>query len=163
LSIDTLRTSTLVEDKLGLEFSTWQRFFDVAPTRDVLDLVTVAYRHLARLPRSAYAVRWRNGVERIFIEEKVHYRVDGKGGVHFHADQEFAHVTVAAISALQPQRYANSRDAFEKGLAALRDAVPDGKGGIRGTFTAIEGLFALMFPGVKQLTSGEMSRLRSIN
>jgi hypothetical protein len=69
-------------------------------------------------------------------------------------------VIAAAISALQPQRYANSLDAFEKGLATLRDASPDGKGGIRGTFTAIEGLLALMFPEVQRLASGEVPRLR---
>jgi hypothetical protein len=42
VSIKELRTSTVVEDKLGVNFSTWQRFFDTAKNRDVLDLVTVA-------------------------------------------------------------------------------------------------------------------------
>lgn len=45
-------------------------------------------------------------------------------------------------------------------MSALRDASPDGKGGIRGIFTAIEGLFALMLPEVQRLASGEASRLR---
>jgi hypothetical protein len=70
------------------------------------------------------------------------------------------HATAAAISALGKPRYANSLDAFEKGLAALAEAPIDGKSAIRATFTAIEGLFILMFPEVKRLSAGETSRLR---
>jgi hypothetical protein len=162
VSIETLRKSTIVEDELGLEFTTWQRFFDVATVRDILDLVTVGYRYSAKQQYvgEMNSSQWLRGIERIFAEENVHYRVDRKGGVHFHPDHEFARVVAAAISALQPRRYANSLDAFEKGVSALRDASPDGKGGIRGIFTAIEGLFALMLPEVQRLASGEASRLR---
>jgi hypothetical protein len=98
-------------------------------------------------------------VEKIFSEENIHYEVDSKGGVHFRFDKEFAQVTAAAISILQKPRYANSLDAFNKALAALAQG-PDGKGAIRSTFTAIEGLFALMFPDVQRLAAGEVSRLR---
>jgi hypothetical protein len=161
VSIKELRTSTVVEDKLGVNFSTWQRFFDTAKNRDVLDLVTVAYDFLARQPygRDIYARQWQVDVEKIFSEENIHYEVDSKGGVHFRFDKEFAQVTAAAISILQKPRYANSLDAFNKALAALAQG-PDGKGAIRSTFTAIEGLFALMFPDVQRLAAGEVSRLR---
>ena len=161
VSIKELRTSTVVEDKLGVNFSTWQRFFDTAKNRDVLDLVTVAYDFLARQPygRDIYARQWQVDVEKIFSEENIHYEVDLKGGVHFRFDKEFAQVTAAAISILQKPRYANSLDAFNKALAALAQG-PDGKGAIRSTFTAIEGLFALMFPDVQRLAAGEVSRLR---
>jgi hypothetical protein len=47
VSIRDLRTSTVVEDKLGINFSNWQHFFDTAKNHDVLDLVTVAYQFLA--------------------------------------------------------------------------------------------------------------------
>ena len=91
----------------------------------------------------------------------IHYRVDLKGGVHFRFDEEFARVTAAAISIFQKPRYANSLDAFNKALAALARG-PDGKGAIRSTFTAIEGLFALMFPEVRRLAAGEVSRPRAL-
>ena len=87
--------------------------------------------------------------------------IDAKGGVHFHFDGEFARVTAAAIAILQLPRYANSLDEFNKSLAALSEAAPDGKEAIRHTFTAIEGLFALMFPEVRRLAAGEVSRLRA--
>jgi hypothetical protein len=105
-----------------------------------------------------YAERWLWTVREVFLEENIHYRVDAKGGVHFHFDGEFARVTAAAIAILQKTRYANSLDAFNKALAALTQG-PDGKGAIRSTFTAIEGLFALMFPEVRRLAAGEVSRV----
>jgi hypothetical protein len=162
MSFDDLVHSIIVQEQLGLELVNWHVFFDDVEMRDLLDFVTIAYRHFAKQSYTGAhnARKWLEGVQRIFMEEKVQYRVDPKGGVHFYRDHEFARAIAAAISALQPQRYANSLDAFEKGLAALRDASPDGKGGIRGTFTAIEGLFALMFPEVQRLASGEVSRLR---
>jgi hypothetical protein len=134
--------------RVGLEFAYWKTFFDEAKARDLLDLVTVAYRYLAKgLTNQCNARKWLEGVQRIFREENIHYLVDRQGGVHFYLDHEFARATAAAISALQPKRYANSLDAFDKGLAALNNAPPDGKGGIRGVFSAIEGLFAVMGPG----------------
>ena len=51
-----------------VNFSTWQRFFETATNRDVLDLVTVAYDFLARLThgREIYARQWVLDVEKIF-------------------------------------------------------------------------------------------------
>jgi hypothetical protein len=164
VSIPNLRTSTLVEDELGVEFTSWGAFFSKAATRDVLDLITVAYRRLAGVQYLAQTLceQWLKGVQKIFLEENVHYRVDRRGGVHFYINEEFARVTVAAVSILQKSRYANSLDAYTASLAALSMSPPDGKGAIRGTFTAIEGLFALMFSDVRRLAAGEVSRLRPL-
>jgi hypothetical protein len=163
LSIKDLRESPLMTTELGLDFPSWWDFFSQASMRDILDAITIGYDHLLnRSYHSTYeADKWRDGVQRIFFEENIHYRVDGRGGVHFQFDREFTHTTIAAISILQPPRYANSLDAFNKALAALAEAPPDRKGAIRSTFTAIEGLFILMFPEVKRLASGETSRLRA--
>jgi hypothetical protein len=162
-SIDRLFQSGVMARELGVEFGTWWDFFREAPMQDILDLVTVGYDYLldGSYHSSYHADRWRDGVQRIFSEENIHYRVDGQGGVHFQFDREFAHATAAAISILQPARYANSLGAFNKALAALAEAPLDGKGAIRATFTAIEGLFILMFPEVKRLAAGETSRLRA--
>lgn len=163
MTIDSLRTSTIVEDELGVEFRTWREFFDHAATRDVLDLVTVGYQHVAKQRFTANMhVAWLQGVQRIFEEENVHYRVDSRGGVHFYFDKEFGRATAAAIGILQSPRYANSLDAFNKGLSALAGAPPDGKAAIRGIFTASEGLFRLMFPDVERLASKATDRLRHL-
>ena len=150
--------------ELGLEFRSWADFFDQAAMRDILDAITVGYSHLIdRSYHSTYdADRWLDGVQRIISEENIHYRVDREGGVHFQFDREFTHSTAAAISILQRQRYANSLDAFSNALAALAEAPPDGKGAIRATFTAMEGLFRLMFPEVQRLVAGEISRLTPV-
>jgi hypothetical protein len=161
-SIPTLAGAPkLVTGELGLDFLAWELFFKNANLRDILDFVTIAYAYLYSQHRY-HADPWRDGVQRIFSEENIHYRVDYMGGVHFHFDQEFTQATVAAVSALEPRRYANSPDAFNKSLAALAEAPPDGKVAIRATFTAIEGLFTLMFPDVQRLAAGEPSRLRAM-
>jgi hypothetical protein len=64
------------------------------------------------------------------------------------------------FSILERPRYANPLDAFNRCLAALSEGPPDGKGAIRATFTAVEGLFGLMFPDVARLAAGAISRLR---
>jgi hypothetical protein len=121
--------------------------------------VTVSRRYLREGTQSSYSADiWLNGVQRIFSEENVHYRVDRLGGVHFKFDEEFERVTAAAISILQPRRYANFLDGFNQALRALAEGPPDGKGAIRATFTAIEGLFALMIPEVNRLAAGQTSR-----
>jgi hypothetical protein len=164
LSIERLRGSYLMGAELGVEFRSWADFFDQASMHDILDAVTVGYDHLLdRSFHSTYdADKWLNGVQRIFCEENIHYRVDSRGGVHFQFDREFTHTTAAAICILQPSRYVNSLDAFDRALAALAEAPPDGKGAVRATFTAIEGLFRLMFPEVQRLASGEVSRICAV-
>jgi hypothetical protein len=47
VSIPSLTHSAIVQDKLGLDFNGWWDFFENAETRDLLDLVTRAYRFLA--------------------------------------------------------------------------------------------------------------------
>jgi hypothetical protein len=151
ISSEALRRSALVEKELGVDFYTWEQFFKKAEIRDVLCFVTVAYCHLAKQSYvgSTLSENWLREVQRIFTEENLHYRVDRKGGVHFHPDQEFARATASAI--LQQSRYANSLDAFNKSMAAFAESLPNGKDAIRAVFTAIEGLFCLMFPDTPRL------------
>jgi hypothetical protein len=84
-SIDRLFQSGVMARELGVEFGTWWDFFREAPMQDILDLVTVGYDYLldGSYHSSYHADRWRDGVQRIFSEENIHYRVDGQGGVHF--------------------------------------------------------------------------------
>jgi hypothetical protein len=82
------------------------------------------------------------------------------GGVHFYFDEEFARGRAATIAALQAQRYRNVLDAFDGSLTAFSKTPPDGKGAIRQTFAAAEGLFRLMIPNAPRLTAKELDRLQ---
>jgi hypothetical protein len=105
---------------------------------------------------------WLTEVQTTFIEENTHYRVDRAGGVHFYFDEEFARNRAATIAALQSQRYRNALDAFDGSLSALSKTPPDGKGAIRQTFAAAEGLFRLVFPDAPRLTAKELDRLQPL-
>jgi hypothetical protein len=134
----------------------WRQFFKGCQLKDVLDSITIAHRLLLQNQRSrGYPSRepdrWLREVRRIFREENVHYDVDDLGGVHFYLDEQFARNRAATIAALQSARYANVLHSFEGGLAALSQVPPDGKGAIRATFAAVEGLFRLMFPNEPRL------------
>jgi hypothetical protein len=85
----------------------------------------------------------------------VHYDVDDQGGVPFYLDEEFARNRAATIAALQSARYANVLHSFEGGLVDLSQVPPDGKGAIRATFAAVEGLFRLIFPNQPRLGAKE--------
>jgi hypothetical protein len=140
----------------------WPEFLSEIALRDVLDLVTISFRLFDSARMEGASRIWLAEVQRIFVEENVHYRVDARGGVKFHFDEEFASNRAAAVAVLQAPRYANALDAFERGMAALRNVPPDGKAAIRNTFAAAEGLFRLMFPNSPRLTAQEAQRLEPL-
>jgi hypothetical protein len=111
---------------------------------------------------SGTAKRWLENVRRIFAEENLHYSFDDAGGGHFSYDKEFNFSVAAAIAALGLPRYENARQEFDDGRAKLAQVPPDGKGGIRSTFTAAEGIFKLMFPSAPRLTAKEAEQLKPI-
>jgi hypothetical protein len=139
----------------------WSDFLEAVAPRDLLDLITVAYRHLKSAPFTAAAEsnRWLQNIQRIFHEENVAYRVDAQGGVHFYVDEEFARNRAGAIAALGPVRYANALHAFEGGMAELRQIPPNGKGAIRGVFGAAEAVFKLILPNMPRLGAAELDGL----
>jgi hypothetical protein len=122
--------------------------------QDVLDLVTVAYAVLVE--RTALRDQWVKQVNTIFAEENLHYRVDGRGGVHPYPDAEYARNRGATIAALQSSRYQNVLAEFEAGSAGIGK---DNKTAVRRTFGAAEGLFRLMFTRSPRLTAGEAEQL----
>ena len=93
-------------------------------------------------------------MNRIFLEEHVHYRVDDRGGVHFRYDEEFTRNTASTLEALQDQRYINVLNSYNESFVQLSKAPPDGKNSIRAIFAAAEGLFRIMVPRVKRLARG---------
>jgi hypothetical protein len=128
--------------------------------RDVLDLITVVFRFLTMKKRTPMRepdanVRWLRECGRILGEENLTYEVDERGGVHFKVDAEFAASNRATIAALGLPRYANAHAEFEKAMAALSSANPDGKQGIRGVFSAVECVYKLMHQKTIKLTSAD--------
>ena len=143
----------------------WKKFFTEAQLVDVLDLVTVGFRFLQTMHIKKEVnspERWRNEVRRIFAEQNVHYRVDDHGGVHFSFDQQFDNSLASAIAALRGARYKNSLHLFNEAVDAMGKVPPDGKGAVRFTFAAVEGLFRLMFPDAAKLTAKESQRLAGV-
>ncbi len=99
---------------------------------------------------------WLAQVGRIFQEENVYYRVDTDGVVHFAVDEEFERARLASLAVLLASRYANVLFAYERTYHELDKTPPDGKEAIRATFSALEGLFKLMFDKAIRLGSKEI-------
>src|SRR5215472_13444232 len=164
---DLRRLSEVVPRELGIDVPWsprgphWAKFLDQCDMRDVLDFVTVAFRLIVQEVQSGASTnrdapsKWTQEVRRIFAEENVHYTVDDFGGVHPRIDDQFARNSAAAIASLQAPRYSNALHAFEGGMAALAEAPPDGKGAIRGVFSAAEAVFKLILPKVPRLGASE--------
>jgi hypothetical protein len=141
----------------------WKKCLEEWPIEDVLNVVTVLCQYVRdfsrpHLNRSQVARR----LLRIFEQENLSYRVDEKGGVHFHFDEEFTCNAQTTIAGLQNSRYANSLHLFEQGMVAMSKATPDGKTSIRNVFAAAEGLFRMMFPNSPRLTDSEAARLEPL-
>ena len=140
----------------------WSSFLEKIELRDVLDLVTIAFRMLRAAHLVAAAESWLQNIQRIFQEENVGYRLDPAGGVHFYVDEEFARNRASAIATLQPARYANALHSFEGGMAGLNKRPPNGKGAIRGVFGAAEAVFKLILPNMPRLAAAELDGLASL-
>jgi hypothetical protein len=149
-----------VRRELGIDVAYhvyWPDFVEKMQLRDVLDLVTIAFRQLRAANCSSE--NWLRNIQRIFQEENVAYRVDALGGVHFYVDEEFARNRADAIAALGPARYANALHAFEGDMTELRQIPPNGKGAIRGVFGAAEAVFKLILPNMPRLGAAELDGL----
>jgi hypothetical protein len=142
--------SDKIESELGVPVGiryaeAWPIFFGKCLIRDLLDSITIVHRYLTP-QNSASPARWLPGIRRIFEEEHMAYAVDANGVVHPLVDAEFQRNRVSTVAGLQALRYANSLQTFERVSDELASTPPNGKEAWRAVFTAIEGLFRLMFP-----------------
>jgi hypothetical protein len=128
------------------------RFCDDCAVRDLLDIVTLTFGSLRR--QGNIATQWLEGARRIFSEERLAYEIDHDGVVHPAVDKEFQRNRQATVAGLQTPRYANSLAAFERISDELAKQPPSGKDAWRAVFTAVEGLFRLMYPSTSQLNAG---------
>jgi hypothetical protein len=151
----TFELGQFLEAELGISVDVpnhvhWESFCKQADIRDLLDLVTLTYAYLLRKQEGPL---WRDAARRIFVEERLSYEIDDKCVVHPSVDKEFQRNRHATVAGLQLPRYANSLAAFERVSDELSLQPPNGKGAWRGVFTAVEGLFRLMFSSAPQLNS----------
>ena len=114
----------------GRGYYHWRSFVEGCELRDVLDIISLAWRYLMTDSDTRTANRWLAGVKRIFVEENICYVLDEQGGVHFAVDSEFEANRAATIGVLRAPRYANALSEFEAGFAALPD---NAKGAVRGS------------------------------
>jgi len=160
----------LVQREQGVELPymgygiSWEKFFNTAELRDVLDAITHMSMYLDGRTRDSglrheprRVEQMRQEVARIFREEHVHYRLDELGGVHYAVDDEFQRNYVSAIEALGRNRYGAVRDAFEGAQQALDRDNPNSKEALRNVFEALEILFKLMFD-VRRLGAAEIKQ-----
>jgi hypothetical protein len=143
--------------------SYWPPFLAKAELRDVLDSITIRYKNLktGQYDDTGNATRkvkakFLAEARRIFAEERIRYRIDDEGGVHFTVDGEFERSRIATLSELGKSRYSGVRELFEAAFTALDSTPPDGKSAIRNVFFATESLFRLIYKSAPQLNAGEV-------
>ena len=140
----------------GYSWYDWDATIQECDVRDILDMVTEIFNYLTRTGRPTQARTWLEGTRRIFTEENLAYEIDDNGVVHPAIDPEFQRNRTSALAALNNERYANVRGAFERVSPELLAQPPNFKEAWRAVFSATEGLFRLMFPQAQRLTATEI-------
>ena len=143
----------------------WEKFLRTAPLSEVLDLVSIgttvlenyARQNLRFSDRDIWEI-WIEPVRVIFAEENVSYRVNDYGAVRYAIDDEFDHNRQVTISALSADRYRSARANFEAAHAALSEVPQKRKQAVRDVFSAIEGLFRLMFHNAPRLAGDQIDK-----
>jgi hypothetical protein len=160
LTHPTAQLRNTVEGELGVKLPVyqshdWPNALEQAALHDFLDLITVIYRTTVAAKHLGKPALWVASVARIFAEENLAYEVDAMGGVHPAVDMAFQRNRHATVAGLQNPRYKNSLISFERISAELAQQPPNGKEW-RATWSAVEGLFRLMFPTAHQLNANEV-------
>jgi hypothetical protein len=129
--------------------SCWHQFMRECRIADFIDTITVVYRYLFWHVSDSAANLWRDAVRQIMSEENLAYEIDDVGGVHPRIDSEFQRNIASALAGLEADRYQNVRDLLERASGNLSANPPNYRQAWRTTFSAMEALFALMFPQVR--------------
>lgn len=147
-----------IQQELGVVLS-WEdgylklrRFFTNEELRDILDSITLIYNAVKAQRKPDLAEQWRSFVEQALKEENLCYRIDKKAVVHYLVDEEFERSRISVLKALENQRYAGIKAAFEDSHRYLDTDPIDTKASVRSMFESIEILVKLMVPSVPRLT-----------
>jgi hypothetical protein len=124
----------------------FDEFFSKCEIRDLLDLVTLIYGYMKRLPGlpDSHHQDWAAETNRILAEENLAYRVATDGIVHPFVDAEFEINRASAVDALSAPRFGEARADFEAAFRHLRDG--NGKEAIRMMYPAVEVAAKVLFP-----------------
>jgi hypothetical protein len=137
--------------------SCWHQYMRECKIADFIDTITVVYRYLFWHISEDTANWWRDIVRRIFAEENLAYEIDDVGGVHPRIDSEFQRNVASAVASLRPERYQKVRELMERASGNLSTNPPNYRQAWRATLSAMEVLFALMFPQAR-FTAEEIDR-----
>jgi hypothetical protein len=129
--------------------SCWHQFMRECRIADFIDTITVVYRYLFWHVSEDIANWWRDSVRQIMAEENLAYEIDEVGGVHPRIDSEFQRNVASALAGLEAERYQGVRDLLERAAGNLSTNPPNYRQAWRGTLSAMEAVFTLMFPQVR--------------
>jgi hypothetical protein len=135
----------------------WHQFMRECRIADFIDTITVVYRYLFWHVSEDIANWWRDSVRQIMAEENLAYEIDDVGGVHPRIDSEFQRNVASALAGLEAERYRNVRDLLERASGNLSTNPPNYRQAWRATLSAMEAVFALIFPQVR-FTVDEIER-----
>jgi hypothetical protein len=126
---------------------------------EFLDAVTVYFRFMSATHRQ-FAANFLTFCRRVMTEERMGYRIDDAGGVHYMIDVEYEKVRTSTIAALQEPRFKAVATEFEQAISFLDPQKRDTKAAVRSAFEAVEILFKLLFAdkGVSRLGPAEVDR-----
>ena len=129
--------------------SCWHQFMRECRIADFIDTITVVYRYLFWHVSEDIANWWRDSVRQIMAEENLAYEIDDVGGVHPRIDSEFQRNVASALAGLEAERYRHVRDLLERASGNLSTNPPNYRQAWRATLSAMEAVFALIFPHVR--------------
>ena len=145
---------------MGISRAGFDEYFAEAPLRDILDVVTVVYRFLARQGPPARAETWQSEIERAFREQRLAYEIDPDGVVHPHVDQEFARSKQSTIGALSSDHFTTARERYEEACDHLGSDGREAGDAIDKIFKANESVFR-QITGARSLDSNGCTRVLS--
>src|SRR5262245_23585022 len=129
--------------------SCWHQFMRECRIADFIDTITVVYRYLFWHVSEEVANWWRDSITQFMDEENLAYEIDDVGGVHPRIDSEFQRNVGSALAGLEAERYRNVRDLLERASGNLSTNPPNYRQAWRATLSAMEAMFALIFPQVR--------------
>jgi len=137
--------------------SCWHQFMRECRIADFIDTITVVYRYLFWHVSEEIANWWRDSVKQIMAEENLAYEIDEVGGLHPRIDSEFQRNVASAVAGLEAERYRGVRELLERASGNLSANPPNYRQAWRATLSAMEAVFALMFPQAR-FTNDEIER-----
>ncbi len=161
-----VRSGEEIEAKLGIEIVStaayspawvnWEKL--VRKQMSIHDLLSVVTLLGTSLDTPAYRKNFRlfrDGVQRIFAEERVGYSVDEKLGIHPALDAEFERSISSIIGVLTKTEYSTEAEFIRQSEMALLADPLDGRAAINAVYQAAENLF-------KRLTKKQNITVRSV-